>query len=626
MSTEAQAPVAEPTPAAAAEPAKTGESEPTAIERRRRSRRWLIVALVVLGYLAHVAWRVWLARSVNTPVAHADEDRYLLSARVLAGGPGGLGNDTAAFRRMGYPLLLAPIYQFTNDPFKVYHAAQIFGAFFNALTFPLAYLFARRVLHHTRLIGFGLAFVAAALPAVVYYGEFTLTDVLFAPIGLAWLLLLHAWWTGRTPLTRRLAAVGAGVVVGYAYVVHVRGLIMLGVHVLALLVAAYVKRSRWKAALASLVVALVVTRIDWVAQSVVGDTLIRGGREPQTFVIGRLTDPQGWVRILFDAVGQVWYAGVATWGLGAIGFIVAFARMRGEEPDDERGGIVDDAQRFTIATALGTLGAIAVASAAALPIDGRISNHVYFRYIAFLMPIFVMVGAGALLGARRSTAFWLVRRAVVLIVVTGVVVLSQFTEFFRQWFHPFDTPETSFLSANWRHLAVSKASLAALALLVVLAFLMSRPSRITARARQVMAVGVVGVLLINVVAMEVINAKSIRPMAEAEYRDAPRLVHDLGIGPGDIVATSSRVSLGGRLNHQREVYWRGVIEFDHLNTSPPADATVVIAPWKSRNKDDWDGTDLGWARVGDAPRNEWAVWLRADDPRVPAARRASGDG
>jgi hypothetical protein len=115
-------------------------------------------------------------------------------------------------------------------------------------------------------------------------------------------------------------------------------------------------------------------------------------------------------------------------------------------------------------------------------------------------------------------------------------------------------------------------------------------------------------------------------MAEAEYRHAPRLVHDLGIGENDVVATSSKVSLGGRLNHQREVYWRGVIEFDHLNASPPANATVVIAPWNSRNKDDWDGTDLGWARVGDDTHNEWAVWLKADDPRVPAARRASGDG
>jgi hypothetical protein len=626
VSTEAQAPVAESKPGAAAEPGPADGSVASAAAARPRSRRWLIVGLVVLGYLVHVAWRVWLARSVNTPVAHADEDRYLLSARVLAGGEGGLGNDTAAFRRMGYPLLLSPIYQFTSDPFKVYHAAQIFGAFFNALTFPLAYVFARRVLHHRRRLGLGLAFVAAALPAVVYYGEFTLTDVLFPPIGLAWLLLLHGWWTGRTPLNRSLAAAGAGAVVGYAYVVHVRGLIMLGVHVLALLAATYVKRSRWKTALASLVVALLVTRIDWLAQNIVGDRLIRGGKEPQTFVLGRLTDPQGWVHILVDAIGQIWYAGVATWGLGAIGFLVVYARARGDQLDDERGRGVDDGQRFVLTTALAALVAIAITSAAALPNDGRISNHVYFRYIAFLMPVFVMVGAGTLFGASRTTAMWLVRRAAVLIVATGVVVLTQFNEWVPQWFHPFDTPETSFLSKNWSHLAVSKASLSALVLLAVLALLMSRPGRPSARTPRVMAAGLAAVLLVNVVAMEVTNFKSVRPMARAEYQDAPRLVRDIGVGRGDVVATSSRVSLGGRLNHQREVYWSSVIQFDHLNSSPPADATVVIGPWHSRNDDDWDGTGLGWTRVGDDTKNEWAVWLRSDDPRIAAALRASGDG
>src|ERR687893_249874 len=52
------------------------------------ARRWVPVAIVV-GFLAHVAWRVWLARDLVTPAAHADEDGYLIAARVLAGGPGG---------------------------------------------------------------------------------------------------------------------------------------------------------------------------------------------------------------------------------------------------------------------------------------------------------------------------------------------------------------------------------------------------------------------------------------------------------------------------------------------------------------------------------------------------------
>ena len=36
------------------------------------NRGWWIVAALVLGYVIQVAWRLWLARTVWTPVAHGD--------------------------------------------------------------------------------------------------------------------------------------------------------------------------------------------------------------------------------------------------------------------------------------------------------------------------------------------------------------------------------------------------------------------------------------------------------------------------------------------------------------------------------------------------------------------------
>jgi hypothetical protein len=132
------------------------------------------------------------------------------------------------------------------------------------------------------------------------------------------------------------------------------------------------------------------------------------------------------------------------------------------------------------------------------------------------------------------------------------------------------------------------------------------------------------VLAINMSAMVVINVKSVGPMADNEYRYAPRLVHDMGIDTSDVVVTSEWVALGARLNHQREVYWRAVTQFDHrAGEAPPADATVVVAPWQSRNKDDWHGEALGWERVASDPIQEWALWLRAGDPRIGPDREVS---
>jgi hypothetical protein len=568
-------------------------------------RRWWLAAALVAGFLLEVGWRLWLARSVPTPVAHADEDRYLLSARVLAGGPGGLGNDTAAFRRMGYPILLAPIYSYTSNPFTVYHVAQAIGAVVNALTFPLAYLFGRRVLG-LRRVSFALllAFVAAALPAVVYYSEFALTDAILPPLVLAWLLLLHAWLRRASARSAAVAVVCAGAVAGYMYTVHVRGAFVLAVHLAALAVTVLARRRRWKVAVWSAVAALACTQLNRVAEHLVGDRLVTGGVEPQARILQRLTSAGGLVHTICDAIGQLWYAGVGTWGLAAIGLVVAVDRIRRRDVEG-----VDPPQRAILTVAVASCVLIALSSAAALPNDGRMSNHAYVRYIAFLMPVFVMVAVVALVRADRTRVKSVVGRAAAGIAVGGLVVLSQMTEVTLEWFHPFDTPEVSAMTNSWRTLPVAKATVVALVLLAVLA------ATLVARSvRYGPFVAVAGVLALCAGTMVLANAKAVGPMAAAEYRPASRLVQDLRVRPGDTVVSSKWVPLGARLNHQREVYWAPVAEFDDRTAGPPAAATVVIAPWKGRNGD-WNGAGSGWRVVAADPVGKWAVWFRTADPR-----------
>ena len=57
--------------------------------RRRTHERGIaiITALLVLGFLLHVAWRLFWALPQVGPIIHDDEDGYLFAARVLAGGP-----------------------------------------------------------------------------------------------------------------------------------------------------------------------------------------------------------------------------------------------------------------------------------------------------------------------------------------------------------------------------------------------------------------------------------------------------------------------------------------------------------------------------------------------------------
>lgn len=578
-------------------------SEPTT-KPPKTWRRVLLPIALVLGIAAHIAWRLWLIRYVPTVVAHADEDRYLLSARALAGGPGGFGNDTEAFRRLGYPILLAPIHWYLEDPFKVHRIAQIIGAVVNTLAFPLAYLFARRVIKTGVWLSFVTAFVGALLPAIVYYSQFTLTDVLFAPIGLAWLLLIHGWLVGRSGVGRVAAAMGAGAVVGYAYVTHVRGIVMLAVHIGVIIVVLFAKRGRYPAAIASVVVALLVTSIDWFAKLSLGSRMEHGGVEPDDKLMSAMTSALGIVRTVTDAAGQFWYLGVATGGVAVVGVVVVYRTVRNEG---------DFARRVVFGTLVASTVLIALASAAALPVDMRVSNHAYFRYIAFLAPIWVMIGISALIEAEARARFKLIAQAAAVMGVTLFVLLARMAP--GEWFHPFDTPEVSFLTNAFDDFRPFKASLVAVAILA------------TWMLRQ-WVIPVIILAATSLATMVMVNVKAIQPMVANEYVAGSRLVHDIGVTPADTVESAEQVDLGSMLNHQREITWAEVPQFDAEEGRPSPQATVVIAPWyplginpecdlEKRGDDEcervhWDGDSLGWTRIytytnGD---RQWAVWRR----------------
>ena len=571
--------------------------EETAPAVRTPPWRIIVPALLLVGYAAHVCWRLWLLRYVPVVVAHADEDRYLLIARSLAGGPGGFGNDTEAFRRLGYPLILAPIYSFTDDPFRVHHLAQMVGAFINALAFPLAYLFARRVLGTGRWLSLGMAFVGAALPAIVYYSQFVLTDVMFAPIGLAWLLLIHGWLAGRTSGSRLAAAIGAGLVVGFAYVVHVRGMVMLGVHLGLVLLVIVAKRGRRMWAAMSAAAAIVATLIDWIAKQALGTTMVHGGQEPNNQMLEALTDALHFVRTLTDATGQLWYLAVATGGLGAVGLVVAWRALRGSG---------DFVRRTMLGTILVTTVLIALASASALQLDNRVSNHAYFRYIAFLAPVWVMIGIAALAEAGLREKLRLIGAAAAVIAVTLFIVLARISS--TEWFHPFDTPEASAMTGSWEQFRPFKATIIALALLAI--WLVRKTF-----------IPFVAVVAVSAAAMVSINVNAIQPMTKLEYLPGSRLVQELGVTPDDVVQTAEQIDMGSNLNFQREIYWQRLTSFDALTGRPDSATTVVIAPWypfptKKQDYDDivhWDGTSLGWTREYTYLNEErqWALWRRS---------------
>lgn len=608
--------------------AGTGRPYGAATGRYRRLP-WLAAALVA-GYLLHVAWRLWLTRGLIAPAAHADEDAYLIAARALAGGPGGGTTENEAFRRLGYPLLISPVYWFTSDAFEVYRGVRVINALLNSLALPLAYLFARQVLALARPTALAAAFAVASMPAVAFYAEFALTDAVLAPVGLLWLWLAYRWLAAGAARQRLVAALGCGAAAGFVYAVHVRGTVVVFSHLLLVGAAVLLRRTPLRLAALSVGAVALAAALDPALKLAIRGAISTWGRSPKSQTVEAFTTLPGALRMLAGADGQLWYLGVATLGLGAVGVVsvllplldraarrtlLARSGVSGSSADGDcgtdapapDGSGTDRARWLVLVTLLAATVGIALSSSAALPPpDMRVTYYAYPRYIHFLFPLWFLVGLAALLQAPLRRAWLLAGAGAGLTLATGAVVYLRLQSVYGAVYHSFDGPEIGFLGWRWNAIGVARPTLAALALLAIGVAVTRWHARSTVAA-------LAGLAVFNGVSMYVITDRISAPMVAPQYlADTPRLVRDVKLGPGDRVAVSSTQATWYTLfNHMREVHWEKIAVFDHLDEPVPADATVVVAPWRAdRPELDWNGAEHGFHMIAEDTTHRWAVWRR----------------
>ena len=581
------------------------------------SRQWLILALVI-GFVLQLVWRLWLVRGIITPAAHADEDGYLVAARALAGGAGGYSTENDLFRRVGYPLLISPIYWFTHDPFQVYRAVHVINAIINTLTYPLAYLFARRVFSLPRGWSLGGAFAVSVMPAVAFYGQFAMADAVLATFGLAWLLMVHATLTASTRKAQVVTALGAGGLAGLMYVIHIRCIMVALAHILLTVAFLLLRRISWRRAAAMIGSLIVVGSLDLVLKAALGDKIIMEGNNPGGTAVSSVTTLHGIGLTAARLIGQLWYLTIGSWGLGAVGLAALLiglwpllrpvrplrglgARLR------DRLGATDEGTRLLMTlTVLVTTIFVAFASSATLPQwDNRINYYAYPRYIHFLFPVWVIAGLAALRGAP-------LRRLRPLATVTGVILTGsaavtylaiRMSTAYR--FLPFDSPETSFLCWNWKAIEVVTPTLVGMVLLGLLFIALPR-------GRNFVTAAMVGVIALNVAVVTKSRETIVDPMVVDQYRDGtPQLVRDAGVTTDDTVAVSTMTSWYLRYNHMREVWWQRILLFDSTTESAPAEATIIVAPYNPTDpSDSWEVPD-GYELVVTDEYHGWAVWRKS---------------
>jgi hypothetical protein len=576
----------------------------------RRSTLWLLV--LAIGFAVQVGWRLHLSLPLTGPIAHGDEDGYLLGARVLAGGPTATLPDWSIMRPMGYPLLIAPIYWFVVQPSQVYIGVHVVNALLMALNFPLLYLLGRRLFSCGRMWSAAVAFVVATLPSLVFFSQFALTDALLPELLLVVLLAVHAMVTGRRPM--RYGAVG-GAAAAYAANTHVRGLVTLVV--LGGVIAVGLWR-RWitrSTAVATTIAAVLVFLVGHQINNWLEAQLFpTGAVTVDDRVLARLTSLGGIFRVVADGSGQMWHLCTSTYGLAGVGLAATIViLLRREGPLSTR---------IVLGTALAMNAGIALATAAGIPDEGRVNNHVYGRYVAMFAGLWSLVGVVAL--ARAS---W--RRSVVLVVGGSAIVLATLgmveayahDRLRHERYVNFDAPELSFLSGDFRHLHFYRMTALAIAFMVAFALFLTgwRAARAwdpgATRLRRWCAVAALaGTLVLNLVAMVSITDSISTAWADEQYHPGPaQLVRDAHVVVGSTIAEASNMPWNIDQRHQREVFWQPLIGFDPASGAPPGRPDYVISVTDGRGSNDWKGTWYGYEvafTYKESANVIWVVWQR----------------
>jgi hypothetical protein len=578
-----------------------------------RRRRALWYGLLLLGFMLQVAWRLHLSLPVSGPIAHGDEDGYMLGARVLSGGPAAALPVWSIMREMGYPLVIAPIYWFVQQPTQVYVGVHIVDALLMALNFPLLYLLGRRLFGCGRVWSAAVAFVLATLPSLVFFSQFALTDALLPELLLILLLAVHAMVSGRHPL---FYGAVAGVTAGYAANTHVRGLVMLVVLVGVVVIGLWRKWIPFKVA--------AVTGAATVAVFLVGYS-VNSWLEKQLFptsavtvdnrVYTRLTTGRGLVRVLADGAGQIWHLCTSTYGLAALGLAgVLVMLVRREGPRSTR---------VVLGAALVMNIGIALATAAGIPDEGRVNNHVYGRYVALFAGLWALVAVVAL-----ARATW--RRSVLLVSLASAIILGTFglvwsyahVKMRREGYVSFDAPELGFLSGDYKHLHLREMTALGVGFTALFALCLTgwRAARAwdpgAARVRRWWAfVAMSGTLVLNLVAMVSITNTISLAWDNQQYHPGPaQLIRDAHITVGASVAEANNLPWLVNQRQQREVYWEALIPFDPAKGAPPGHPEYVVATTGNKAKTDWNGKRFGYVaqfRYHEAAALTWVVWRRS---------------
>ncbi|HLK00712.1 MAG TPA: hypothetical protein VKU39_12490 [Streptosporangiaceae bacterium] len=524
--------------------------------------------LLGTGWALAAGLRIWLSHRQAVPLANPDESAYLITARMLAGGP---STDFSAgtLYPVGYPLLILPVFWFTSSPALVYHAVLVINALVSALVVPLGYVACLRLGLSWRL-SFAVAMVTGLLPAALFYSQYAMADAVFPVVVLAWLLATHTWLSARGRAAYGWGA-GSALLAGYAFAVHARGLVVVVCYAL-LGSLVFVRRMvpRASVAVATLLLAVACASATMLNRHVSAVLYSRGARSLSGQALSRLHSVRGVTLIVEMAGGQMWRLFLDSWGIAGVGLAAALVVML-------RRDIVPRDTRLMACVAIAVTLGIALSSPAALPADQQ-QTWASGRYLDCMIVVFFLAGATALLRCAPRQVLILAAAVLPVVVLTAAFVVGYAgSRLPIGSFGPaFNFAVPALLTKDWAEPSVPLATMVVGGLLVLWAVITAVPWR---RLRRLRAPALLaGLALVSLVAASEMTEQVSYAYTAPAKSNATGLTATGSLKPGEQIAIGITVGWTTWVPQAYQIWWTSPQFFDPSQGAPPAGVTVVELP------------------------------------------------
>ena len=458
------------------------------------------------------------------------------------------------------------MYWFTSNPVTVYHAVVMINAAISAAIMPLGYLACRR-LGLERPVAYGVAMVAALVPAAFFYSQYAMTDAVFPVITVAWLLATHSWLTASSARGASAAAAGSALLAGFADMVHSRGLVILAGDAAVGAFMAWRRPAARGSVAAGALTALVTVGAAWTLNRYLASAIYpEGTRSLSGQMASSLHSVQGTIHVFEMAAGQLWRLVLDSWGIAGIGLVAAVTVVARRD--------VRTDLRIMAGLAVAVTAVIACTAPAALPSD-QSPTWASGRYLDGMIVTFFLVGAVVLLragrrlilgGAACTTALFVLAAAVVAIYAGSSLPTAGFGS-------AFNFAEPAVLTQNWTQASVLLATAVTLGLLAAwIGFALAARRWRAAVPLFGACVAAVSLLAVTQMTSHVSRAAT----AAAQAANVP--VSASGVRPGEQVAVASDVGWQAWVPLAYQVSWTE-LQFFNPASPPPAGVTAVEMPW-----------------------------------------------